>query len=163
MGIVLALLAWLAAAKSPQELPKEIRQALDSLHTGWRFAQLDTFNTQQLGPDDRPDWVTGDLDARGKPDYVVQIVDRRRPENSRQLVLGFINAGGHFTRLSIDSTPQSDETYLRVNRRGARGFDIEKHRWFTYQRDVLTILYNQTAGMDCPFANGHFSCTVSGD
>jgi hypothetical protein len=162
-GIVLALLACLGAAESPQELPKEIRQALDSLHTGWRFAQLDTFNTRQLKPDERPDWVTGDLDARGKPDYVVQIVDPRRPQDSRQLVLGFINSARGFTRLPIDSTPQSQQAYLRVNRRGTRGFDIETHQWFTYQRDVLSILYAQTAGVDCPYADGRFSCTVSGD
>jgi hypothetical protein len=163
IGIVLAFVAWLGAAESPQELPKEIRHALDSLHTGWRFAQLDTFNTQQLKPDERPDWVSGDLDARGKPDYVVQIVDPRRPQDSRQLVLGFINLARGFTRVAIDSTPQSHQTYLRVNRRGTRGFDIETHHEFTYQRDVLSILYDQTAGMDCPYANGRFSCTVSGD
>ena len=163
IGIVLTFVAWLGAAESPQELPKEIRQALDSLHTGWRFAQLDTFNTQQLKPDERPDWVTGDLDARGKPDYVVQIVDPGRPQDSRQLVLGFINSARGFSRLSIDSTPQSLQTYLRVNRRGTRGFNIETHRWFTHQRVVLSILYGQTAGMDCPYASGRFSCTVSGD
>jgi hypothetical protein len=163
LRVALVFLSWLAAAWSQQELPKEIRQALDSLHAGWRFAQLDTFNTQQLKPDERPDWVTGDLDARGKPDYVVQIVDPGRTPDSRQLVLGFINSARGFTRLPIDSTSESQQTYLRVNRRGTRGFNIETHRWFSYQRDVLSILYDQTAGMDCPYTNGRFSCIVSGD
>jgi hypothetical protein len=94
---------------------------------------------------------------------VVQIVHPVRPEDSRQLVLGFINRGPGFTRFSIDSTPESKQIYLRVNRRGTRGFDIETHHWFTYKLDVLSILYDQTAGMDCPYAKGRFSCTVSGD
>lgn len=159
----LGLLSWPDPPKSPPELPKEIRRTLDSLHPGWHFAQLDTFNTQQLKADERPDWVTGDLDARGRPDYVVQIVDSGRPNDSQQLVLGFINRGPAFTTFSIDSTPESKQIYLRVNRRGTRGFDIETHHWFTYKLDVLSILYDQTAGMDCPYTKGRFSCTVSGD
>jgi hypothetical protein len=161
--IALGFLSWSHSPKSPQELPKPIRRTLDSLHPGWHFAQLDTFNSQQLKADERPDWVTGDLDGRGRPDYVAQVVDPGRPADSQQLVLGFINGGSGFTKFSIDSTPESKQTYLRVNRRGTRGFDIETHHWFTYQRDVLSILYDQTAGMDCPYAKGRFSCTVSGD
>jgi hypothetical protein len=161
--IGLWFLGWPDPPQSPPEPPKEIRRTLDSLHPGWHFAQLDTFNTQQLKADERPDWVTGDLDAQGRPDYVVQIVDPRRPEDSQQLVLGFIHRGSGFIMFSIDSTPESKQIYLRVNRRGTRGFDIETHRWFIYQLDVLSILYDQTAGVDCPYAKGRFSCTVSGD
>lgn len=161
--LILPLLVWPAFPTSPPDLPTEIRHRLDRLYPGWQFAQLDSFNNQHLQPGERPDWVTGDLDGRGKPDYVVQIVSRLRPEESQQLVLGFIDQGQGFTTFPIDSAPESQHTYLRVNRRGARGFDIEVKRWFTYQRDVLSILYNQTAGMDCPYFDSRFSCRISGD
>ena len=159
----LVVLVWPAFAGRQPDLPAEIRQALDRHYPGWQFAELDSFNSQRLRPGERPDWVSGNLDGRGKPDYVVQIVSPARPENWQQLVLGFIDEGKGFTTFAIDSAWKSQETYLRVNRRGTRGFDIETRRWFTYERDVLSILYNQTAGMDCPYVDGRFSCRISGD
>jgi hypothetical protein len=159
----LSVLVLLQIPQGSQELPHRIRRELDSLYAGWHFAQLDSFNTQRLNPGERPDWVTGDLDANGRADYVVQILSPKRPEDSQQLVVGFIDTGQGFTSFPIDSGRKSHDTYLRINRRGTRGFDLESQHWFTYKRDVLSILYNQTAGMDCPFEAGRFSCKISGD
>jgi hypothetical protein len=161
--LAIAVLSLPAFAGGQSALPAEIRRTLDQHFSGWQFAQLDSFNSQRLKPGERPDWVSGDLDGRGKQDYVVQIVSPARPENWQQLVLAFIAEGQGFTRFAIDSAGKFHETYLRVNRRGTRGFDIETHGWFTYERDVLSILYNQTAGMDCPYVDGGFSCRISGD
>jgi len=157
------LVSLCALRPNPPALPTQIRTILDSEHPHWRFATVDTGEQRNLRPGERPDWVSGDLDADGKADYVVQIIDTGRTPNFRQLVLGFLRRDTGYLNVPIDSGPPSQDTYLRVNVRGSRGFDIETHEWFAYPTDVLSILDDQTAGKDCPYRSGRFECFISGD
>jgi len=171
IGFMVVLVSASATTAQPAAVPSALARALDAAYPGWRLARTTGF------PNERQ-WLRGDFDGDGRPEYAVQIVrgaqDRRVSDERRQVVLVAWRRGNRsevFDFTIVREEPVSELTYLALARRGERVPDLDADengtRTYRLARDGIHILYGEVAGTTCqlmPNASPRrFQCRTSGD
>lgn len=160
----------LASAQIPAEVrtpqpPKEIRVILEAKYPGWKFARVSAHACQAY-PFYRfnifPDFLWGDFDGDGRPDYALQI-EHPRPSGSERVVLAFLQRRAGFRAYVLETGAPSPDAYLWPHRRGEKDFDFSRNREFTYSNDAVGVVYGEVAGVSYVFEHGSFRKIVSSD
>ncbi len=144
-------------------LPAAIRADLNKAYPGWRFAEVSAA-MRPRGRGQAADWVSGDFNGDGHPDYAVQIVRPGREVNS-QMVLAFLAGGRGFTRLVVLAFLRNHETYLGRARRGERRTNLEVDpgggNRFVLNLDAIDVIYAGEAAHTCFYQGGQFRCVIT--
>jgi hypothetical protein len=164
-----AVLVWLqaqpgeGAQSSSRGLPAQIRADLNKLYPGWRFAEIGAA-LRPLPRGRAVDWVSGDFNGDGRPDYAVQIVRPGREVNS-QTVVAFLGRGRGYERLVVLAFLRNHETYLGRVRRGERRPDLETDpsggSRFVLRTDAIDVIYGGQASHTCVYEGGKFRCIIT--
>ena len=167
-ALALAVLALLTGPtvfpveKAGPSLPKDGRATLDKECPGWRFAALAAEFRGLLGPGDSPEWIQGDYDGDGKPDYAAQIICPASPSPAQKTVALLRRAGG-FERHTLESFGVGDYTFLHPIRKGEELYDFEQDRTMPSPRDAIMIVYEEKASVTHLFEKGAFHRMITAD
>lgn len=163
LALVLVLLTAVGCSRATSpSIPPEIRAHLDRHYPGWHFATVVPSLQAQLGPEERPSWISGDFDGNGYVDWTVQITRPAEPY-PEQLLLTFLAHPQGVRVYTLQSGHEHKGIYLRRGPRGAEGRDIEADTSVRYRADAIEVLYGQEAGETFLYLDGAFLSFMSGD
>jgi hypothetical protein len=137
-------------------LPREVNAFLSQRFPDWKSA------------DARPDFIAGDFDGNGQTDYAVYI-KRGKPAKRKLSVTALLRKGGKFRPYILESeNAAADESekygsYLAYNKKGAKGYNHETQKAFTFAHDAVFVGFWEKGGSSYIYRNGRFRAIITSD
>ncbi|MFL6207940.1 MAG: hypothetical protein ACJ74W_03780 [Pyrinomonadaceae bacterium] len=152
------------------DLPPPVQIMLDAQYPGWNFAPImdevrEFFKKERPGA--RANLIAGDFDGDGQTDYAAQIehgiiLDHNgAPAGHEQHLLAFMRRQTGYKLYKLTECGTGDHIYLA--KKGDGGYDYEKQREITYERDAICTVIWEKGGSTYVFEKDHFRCFVSSD
>jgi hypothetical protein len=146
---------------------------LDGRFPAWRLCSVSSRvrdTLRERSPKALPTVVAGDFDGNGLTDYAVLL---EYPTFSKgggaassdvSEVVALLDQGAAFKLFIVkEPVPPDPRRYLTLQRKGQRGYDLERDRPFTYPNDSIGVWFFGVAGGTYIFSNGGFRYVVESD
>jgi hypothetical protein len=166
-AVALAIvLGMTSAVGQPRELSARVRATITAKYPDWRISRLDPAVTQlvRTGQPEGPlNVVYGDFDGNGTGDIAV-LIEYTEPSGTRQAqVLALLNDGTRHSMFPLGADRHSSDQYLRLIRRGSRGYDLNTITDFVYERDAIGVEFEGKGGHAWLYRNGQFVAIWTSD
>jgi hypothetical protein len=159
---VVALLGETSTTAEQRGLPRSIQAQIDVEYPGWRVSSVEPTVAASLrlaNASDEVNVIRGDFDGNGRPDYAVLI---EYPLSDRQAISGvqvlalFAEHTGY--KLLALERPHAHfpNQYVRLIRRGSRGYDLARNMEFRYERDAIGVEFEGEGGHAWVYRLGKF-------
>lgn len=158
------------AQSPPVELPPEAQALLNKRLPGWRYVVVSdeerAWVRQYYGATARPDLIGGDFDDDGQADYAAFVEHGEIKAEAGALVgaerrVAVLLRRGAGYALHFIADPQGG--YIAPVRKGARIYDYEAKREFTFPRDAVEAVIFEKAATAYLYENGRFRAIITGD
>lgn len=161
----------LARERTTLEVPAAVRADLDERFPGWQFPEvrdeIRKFLKERVSPDARAEFVAGDFDGNGEPDYAALVEHgtvyngEGAPVGHNLYLVAYLKSGDGFKFHMVD--PEGGGEYLVLMKKGEKDYDYETDRNFTYEHDAIFAGIFEKAGTSYVYEGGKFRAIVTSD
>lgn len=157
--------------EAASKLPGDVEAFLSQRFSGWKLAQINPdihkFLKESVSAEARPDFISGDFDGNGQTDYAVYITHGQTSKRKLSVV-ALLKNGGKFRPYVLESEDAASEneiygSYLSRDKKGAKGYNHDTKRAFTYVHDAIFVGFWEKGGTSYVYRNGRFKAIITSD